>query len=278
VTHNAALAGKLGAKDLPAAPAAAAEPRDIVSYNAAVVSAATAARPDVSPDFLMAQDYDAAFPTLLRNLMRPGITWFVLAAIFGAVVSSLAAMLNSASTIATMDIYNKFRKRASQYELVSAGRVFVVLFVLIAALIAPALGSPKFGGIFNFIQEFQGFISPGVLAVFLFGFLVHKAPRYLGWLGIAVNAVLYGAIKWFIGPWLCSRGWWFSPEISFLDRMGLCLIVVLAICGILTVLDPLPKPVEMPVNTAIALESSRSAKIWGVVVVIATVVLYVIFW
>jgi SSS family solute:Na+ symporter len=276
--HNAAVAGKLGAKDLPAAPAAAAEPRDIVSYNAAVVSAATAARPDVSPDFLMAQDYDAAFPTLLRNLMRPGITWFVLAAIFGAVVSSLAAMLNSASTIATMDIYNKFRKRASQYELVSAGRVFVVLFVLIAALIAPALGSPKFGGIFNFIQEFQGFISPGVLAVFLFGFLVHKAPRYLGWLGIAVNAVLYGAIKWFIGPWLCSRGWWFSPEISFLDRMGLCLIVVLAICGILTVLDPLPKPVEMPVNTAIALESSRSAKIWGVVVVIATVVLYVIFW
>ena len=276
--HNAVVAGKLGAKDLPPAPAATAKPQDIVSYNSAVISAATAARPDVSQDFLMAQDYDAAFPTLLRNLMRPGITWFVLAAIFGAVVSSLAAMLNSASTIATMDIYNKIRKHASQYELVSAGRAFVVLFVLISGLIAPALGSPQFGGIFNFIQEFQGFISPGVLAVFLFGFLIHKAPRYLGWLGIAVNAVLYGALKWYIGPWLCARGWWFSPEISFLDRMGLCLITVLAICGILTVVNPLPKPVEMPVNTAIALESSRSAKVWGIVVVIVTVLLYVIFW
>jgi SSS family solute:Na+ symporter len=275
--YNAATAAKLGAKDLPALPPVG-DAEAIAKSNAGVIAAATAVSSTVSTDTLLAQDYDAAFPTLLRNLMKPGITWFVLAAIFGAVVSSLAAMLNSASTIATMDIYHKIRKKSSQYELVTAGRVFVVLFVLIAAFIAPSLGSPKFGGIFNFIQEFQGFISPGVLAVFIFGFLVHKAPRYLGWLGIAINAVLYGSLKWWIGPWLCANGWWFSNEISFLDRMGLCLIVVLAICGILTVLNPLPKPVEMPVNNAIPLESSRSAKTWGWVVVAATVLLYVIFW
>jgi SSS family solute:Na+ symporter len=62
---------------------------------------------------LCRSSYDAAFPTLLRELLKPGITWFVLAAIFGAVVASLASMLNSAATIATMDLYNKVHKNAS---------------------------------------------------------------------------------------------------------------------------------------------------------------------
>ena len=77
-------------------------------------------------DKLVGYDYDAAFPTLLKGLLPVGfgILGFVLAAIFGAVVSSLASMLNSASTIATMDIYHKARKSASQFELVSAGRIF----------------------------------------------------------------------------------------------------------------------------------------------------------
>ena len=101
---------------------------------------------------LVGRDYDAAFPILLGNLMPVGrgILGFVLAAIFGAVISSLASMLNSASTIATMDVYNKLRKaKTSQFELVTTGRVFVVLFVLIALWIAPNLGSPEFGGIFT---------------------------------------------------------------------------------------------------------------------------------
>ena len=72
---------------------------------------------------LVGYDYDAAFPTLLRNVLPPGIgiMGFVLAAIFGAVVSSLASMLNSASTIFTMDIYHKLKKDASQYALVTTG-------------------------------------------------------------------------------------------------------------------------------------------------------------
>ncbi|MEW6072784.1 MAG: sodium/solute symporter [Planctomycetota bacterium] len=232
---------------------------------------------------LIGYDYDAAFPTLLRNLLRPGITWFVLAAIFGAVVSTLASMLNSASTIATMDIVAKIGRATSgremsQFALVSTGRICVVLFVVVACWIAPFLGRPEFGGIFTFIQEFQGFISPGVLAVFLFGFLVPRAPRYLGWVGILLNAVLYGAFKWFLGPAVAARGWWFSAEMSFLDRMAVCFLIVMGLCALLTAVDPLPRPVVMPVNDQIALESSPAAKMWGVVVCVATVVLYVLFW
>lgn len=231
---------------------------------------------------LVGHDYDAAFPILLGNLMPVGrgILGFVLAAIFGAVVSSLASMLNSASTIATMDVYNKLRKgNSSQFELVTTGRVFVVLFVLIALWIAPNLGSPAFGGIFTFIQEFQGFISPGILAVFIFGLLIHKAPRIVGTVGLILNPILYGLFK-------------FSPMVpglkeiellqqiaawSFLNRMALCFIILLIVLAIITLIDPLKKPVELPVNEKMDMTSSKGTKLFGMVVVVLTVLLYIIF-
>ncbi len=215
---------------------------------------------------LIGYDYDAAFGTLLKNLMKPGIAWFILAAIFGAVVSSLASMLNSASTIFTMDIVNKLRKNASQDSLVRTGRLSMLGFTAIACLIAPSLGRPEYGGIFTFIQEFQGFISPGVLAVFLFGFLVHRAPRYIGWVGIVINALLYWALKET------------APQIAFLDRMAICFGVVLVILTILRLVNPLKEPVVMPVSNQIALESSGLAKVCGAIVVVLTLVLYAIFW
>ncbi|WP_309399223.1 sodium:solute symporter family transporter [Cerasicoccus maritimus] len=235
----------------------------LFAQNCKLVSSA---KPNQIGVKLVAYDYDSAFPTLLRNLLKPGIAWFVLAAIFGAVVSSLASMLNSASTIATMDLYAKARKGAGQRELVRAGRVFVLIFVLIAGLIAPSLGSPQFGGIYNFIQEFQGFLSPGILAVFLFGFLARKCPRYAGWLGILLNVVLYGTLKLV------------APEIAFLNRMAICFGVVIAVLLALTLLNPLKEAIQLPRNAEIELTSSRSAKIWGSVVIVATLGLYIIFW
>jgi SSS family solute:Na+ symporter len=229
-------------------------------------------------DKLVGYDYDAAFPTLLKGLLPVGygILGFVLAAIFGAVVSSLASMLNSASTIATMDIYYKLKKSASQFELVSAGRIFTVLFVLIAMLIAPSLDNPRFGGIFTFIQEFQGFISPGVLAIFLFGLLVHRTPRFAGTVGLILNPILYGILKW---GGTTGIGFLVSlSSLSFLDRMAVCFFVVIAVLGIITLIKPLPKPVNLPINEKMDLTVSKSAKRFGAVVVVLTLILYVIFW
>lgn len=242
-----------------------ATPLEMLDANTKIIAAASAANIKTGTK-LIGYDYDAAFPMLLRKLMRPGITWFVLAAIFGAVVSSLASMLNSASTIATIDIFQKLKPDSSQDKLVGVGKFFTVLFVLISCLIAPNLGNPGFGGIFTFIQEFQGFISPGVLMVFLFGFLVPRAPRFLGWLGILVNVLLYGYL------------YLFQSGIPFLNRMAICFGVVFAVMMTITLVKPLAKPVVMPVTDLIALESSKSAKIWGIMVVIATLILYGIFW
>lgn len=245
--------------------AATATPLEMLSANTLMLEAAKAAKIEEGTK-LIGYDYDAAFPMLLRKLLKPGITWFVLAAIFGAVVSSLASMLNSASTIATIDIFQKLKPKSSQGTLVNVGKFFTVLFVLISCLIAPNLGNPGFGGIFTFIQEFQGFISPGVLMVFLFGFLVPRAPRFLGWLGILVNVLLYGYL------------YLFQSGIPFLNRMAICFGVVFVVMMGITLLKPLAKPVVLPTTDLIALESSKIAKFGGIGVVICTLILYFIFW
>lgn len=275
LTRNAKLAGV--APDLPAD----ANAETIANRINELADLALEKDDDVTKGAsLMSHDYDAAFPVLLRNLIKPHwyISWFVLAAIFGAVVSSLASMLNSASTIATMDIYRKINPNASQDQLIKSGRVCVVIFVIIAAIIAPFLALPSFGGIFTFIQEFQGFISPGVLAVFIFGALVSKAPRFLGWSGILMNVILYGALKFWLGDVIVENGLWFSDSISFLDRMALCFIIIVIYCTVMTIVKPLPAPVELPENKNINLESSKFAKIAGIGVCILTVILYIIFW
>ncbi|WP_161554843.1 sodium:solute symporter family transporter [Ereboglobus luteus] len=259
VSHNAAKAGA------PLEVGAASTATEIFAANTNLVAAANK-KGVSSATKIVGYDYDAAYGTLLKNLLKPGYTWFVLAALFGAVVSSLAAMLNSASTIFTMDIFHKLAPRANEKVLVNVGKACTLIFVGIACVIAPGLGSPKYNGIFTFIQEFQGFISPGVLGVFLFGFLVHKAPRYLGWLGIVINAVLYGALKVF------------TPEIAFLNRMAICFGVVIAVLTVCTLVNPLKEPVKMPVNTAIALETSPGVKKVGIGIVLLTIVLYIIFW
>lgn len=270
IAHNAKVAGIN--TEIPAGAAA----KDLVALNKAALDAAVSKTIPAGTK-LIGYDYDAAFPTLMRNLMRPGLTWFVLAAIFGAVVSSLASMLNSAATIATIDLFQKVKKDSSEKTMILMGQFFTLLFVVISCLIAPGLGDPKFGGIFKFIQEFQGYISPGVLGVFLFGFLSPRTPRYFGWLGILTNVVLYHSIKYWIGPALGANGMWFAPDVSYVDRMGLCFLVVIVLGFIVTVANPLAQPVKLPVTDLIKLESSKFAKVWGALVIVATIALYAIF-
>ena len=124
---------------------------------------------------------DQAYPLLIRNLVGPGLRGFILAAIAGAVISTLGSLLNSVATLLTMDVYKRhIKKDADGESLVRIGRWATVVFVVAVCLIAPQLGNPKFKGIFNYIQEFQGFISPGILAAFLFGLFVKKTPRSAG--------------------------------------------------------------------------------------------------
>lgn len=242
---------------------------DACSLNAEIIGAKAKDPAFATSAALNGHDYDSAFAMLLRKLLPgTGWAWFVLAALFGAVVSSLASMLNSASTLFTMDIYNKIRKeQSSQKELVSVGKIGVLVCAAVALVLAISLAD-ELGSIFSYIQEFQGFLSPGALAVFLFGFFVPKCPRFFGWLGIAINVVEYGLIK------VCF------PEIAFLNRMAICLITIVLIGFVITAINSAMggKPVVLEDKGIIAMDSSKVAKMAGIAVCIATVALYVLFW
>ncbi|MFW5951175.1 MAG: sodium:solute symporter family transporter [Gemmatimonadota bacterium] len=224
---------------------------------------------DVERVRLVGYKYDTALPLLIGRVVPSGVglQGFILAALLGAVVSSLASMLNAASTIFTMDLWKRYLKpAASEAGLVFTGRTTVAVFAAIGCLVAPLLGDPAFGGIFTFIQEFQGFISPGILAVFLFGFFVPRANRWSGAVGLLVCPVVFGGLKVAL------------PSLAFLDRMAVAFFIVLAILTVMTLLRPKSDPDVLEHTPHIELTSSRGAKVAGAFVVAATITLYVIFW
>lgn len=247
---------------------------EVTGYNQKVMDAAKAAGVNVTNEKFIAYKYDTALGQLLSSVLPQGtgLVGFVLAALLGAVVSSLAAMLNAASTIFTMDVYKKYvSPNAGPKTVVLLGRLSVLVFTVVAVLLAPQLGDPKISNsIFTIIQESQGLISPGILAVFVFGLLVRKAPPVAGVIGLLTNIVAYG------GMYLAGR-YRIGPEIQFLNRMAICFGLCLAVMLIITMLRPLPQPIEFKKQSNLNLASSKGALVAGILIVIITLAFYVIF-
>ncbi len=247
---------------------------ELQTYNESVSNAAKAAGVSVTIEKFIAYKYDTALGQLLSSVLpqKTGLVGFVLAALLGAIVSSLAAMLNAASTIFTMDIYKKYiSPEASQKAVVFLGRLCVIAFTFVAIMLAPQLGNPKISNsIFTIIQESQGLISPGILAVFVFGLIVRKAPPIAGVVGLLTNIVSYG------GMYLMGR-YKVGPDIQFLNRMAICFGLCLLVMTIITAVKPLAQPIEFKQQTKLNLTSSSGAKIAGVIVVVITLILYVLF-
>jgi len=209
---------------------------------------------------------DAAYPILIRRLIPAGLRGFLFAAIAGAVISSLASMLNSASTIFTIDLFKRHvRATASEATLVRLGRVMTVVFVVIGCTLAPALTQPRFKGVFNFIQEFQGYISPGIVAAFLLGIFVPRAPRATGAVALLASAPIYGLLHLFAG------------DVHFLIRMLITFGAVCAIGGVMTLVRPMERPRTMPVNEGFDLRPSRLAPFLGAIIIALVVVFFVVF-
>ncbi len=240
---------------------------ELTQYNARVLMAAEETGVATSEKNLVGYKFDAAYPILIRRLVTPGIRGLMFAAIAGAVISSLASMLNSASTIFTMDLYKRHLHRsASQTTLITTGRVMTILFVIIGCILAPFLAHPRFKGVFNFIQEFQGYISPGIVAAFLVGIGVRRAPPSAGVTALLVSAPLYGLLQWQMG------------DVHFLFRMAITFVLLVAVMLALTLIRPLAQPRTMPVRKDIDMTSSPLVIVCGAAVMIAVVVFFVLFW
>ncbi|MBT7541242.1 MAG: sodium/solute symporter [Gammaproteobacteria bacterium] len=159
---------------------------------------------------------DHAYPEAMA-MLPSGIKGLVFAALLAAIVSSLASMTNSISTIFTMDIYASFSsKKDENGNRVMVGRVVAVAAMLLAMICAkPLLGN--FDQAFQYIQEFTGFFTPGIVVIFLLG-MFWKKTTSSGALAAAIgSAVLSFAFKIF----------W--PEIPFIDRVGLVFLLCVAI-------------------------------------------------
>ena len=178
---------------------------------------------------------DKAYPVLL-NLLPAGLKGLSFAALTAAIVASLAGKTNSIATIFTLDIYKKLlNKNANEAKQVQVGKMVVVVAMLIAVVIAPFLGIDK-GGL-NYIQEYTGFVSPGIFAMFFLGFFWKKTTSNAALIATVGGFLFSVLLKFLPGMMdlssLASIG--FSKansngvfEIPFLDRMG----IVFALCVI----------------------------------------------
>ncbi len=152
---------------------------------------------------------DNAYPTML-NLLGPGLKGLAFAALTAAIVASLAGKANSIATIFTLDIYKKkIDPDASEKKMVLVGKIAVLASLIIGVIIAPFMGIDKKGG-FEFIQEYTGFVSPGIFAMFILGFFWKKTTS---------NAALFATV----GGFLFSIFFKFLPkfmDLAFLEPMG----------------------------------------------------------
>jgi SSS family solute:Na+ symporter len=220
---------------------------------------------------------DAAFPFLIRQLIPAGLKGFIFAAIGGAVISSLASMLNSASTIFTMDIYRRhIHPMVSQKKLLWTGRAATVFFVVIGSAVAYFLQYFP-SGIFNFIQEFQGFLSPGVLGAFLFGFILKKAPAGTGVAALVANFIAYGILLLFFSGYELFASLTITP-VAFLNRIAISFLVVAVVMLTLTRFRPLTEPKRMPAKRNIDTKTAPSVLWLGGIIIVTVVVLYITFW
>ena len=136
---------------------------------------------------------DKSYPWVAQ-LLPTGVKGVVFAALAAAIVSSLASMLNSTATIFTMDIYKEFiNKKASDLRLVTVGRMTAVVSLVIAVFIAPVLST--LGQAFQFIQEYTGVVSPGILSVFLCGLFYKKANSKGAVVGVLASIVIAFVLK-----------------------------------------------------------------------------------
>ncbi|MBX7182602.1 MAG: solute:sodium symporter family transporter [Bacteroidia bacterium] len=207
---------------------------------------------------------DGAYPVLIKNLLPQGLRGFMLAALLGAVMSTLASLVNSASTIFTIDIYKNYLSKNHQANhLVSVGRWSSLIIMIFGCIWAPMIS--KFENVFQYIQMFWGFISPGIVAVFVWGIFWKKVPARAAITGILLNIPVYGLLLYFL------------PEVAFLHHMAITFLLISAAIVAITLLSPNDKPYQLPELKAMDLQSNTLVKIWSIALVLVIIGLYVRF-
>ena len=209
---------------------------------------------------------DKAYPWLLHEFVPVGVKGLAFAALAAAIVSSLASMLNSTATIFTMDIYKRFiNKKVSETKMVTVGRITSFAALVIAVLTArPLLGN--LDQAFQYIQEFTGFVTPGVVVIFCFG---------LFWKRITANAALWVAILTIPLSFAFKMFW---SGLPFLDRMGVVFLVLATIAIIISFIESKTDDPKGIILYKGLFHTGTPFNIGAIILCAIVSALYIIFW
>jgi SSS family solute:Na+ symporter len=215
---------------------------------------------------------DHAYPTLM-NLLPAGLKGLAFAALTAAIVASLAGKANSISTIFSLDLYKKyFDKDASEKRLVKVGRLTVIVAMLLASLVAPALKS--LDQAYQFIQEYVGFISPGVLTIFLLGFFWKRTTSTAA-LAAALLTIPLSTVLKFLPGWTNGA----FPAFPFMDRMTIVFILLMLLVIVMSLADPKSKnnPQKIIIDKSM-FRCSPSFIAGSIIIMGILTALYTVFW
>lgn len=241
----------------------------IIAYVMFTQPEGTAAIDGVTNAFAKADgsmNYDKAYPWLIGSFVPVGLKGLVVAALAAAIVSSLASMVNSTSTIFTMDIYKPYlAKKDGKDRDVMVGRISGAVALLIAIFVAPLLGN--IDQAFQYIQEYTGLVSPGVLAVFLLGLFYKKTNNKGAIVGILASLPMALLLK--------SS----SLELPWMDQMFYTCLITMAIIVMVSLStnkeDDDPKAIKF---TNKLFQTDSVFNIAAYAILIMLVVLYTVFW
>ena len=207
---------------------------------------------------------DQAYPHLMA-MLPSGILGLVFAALIAAIVASLGSKINSIATIFTMDVYRPLRPQTSQQKLVLVGRVTAATALIIAIVSAkPLLGS--FDQAFQYIQEYTGFVTPGICVIFLLGMFWARCTAAGALVAAIGSALLSAVLKW---QW---------PALPFMDRVGLVFVACLGVAAAISLLQAPPTAALRVDLKNIDYSTSTGFKIGAAVVTGILVVLYTVWW
>lgn len=208
---------------------------------------------------------DQAYPEMMK-LLPHGLLGIAFAALVAAIASSLSSMTNSISTIFTMDIYrNVINRSASEHKLVFIGRATAFVAMVIAVLLAkPLVGKSEQA--FQFIQEFTGFFTPGIVVIFLFGFFWKKATA---------ASALTAAISSVVLSWLFKI---YLPEVPFMDRVGLVFILCCVLAAAVTLLSGAKEQANAVDLKDVSFKTTSEFNVAAVGVVLILATIYAAWW
>ncbi|WP_298155114.1 sodium/sugar symporter [Flavobacterium sp.] len=236
-------------------------------------------------------DVNKAYPTLL-NLLPTGLKGVAFAALTAAIVASLAGKANSIATIFSLDIYKKaINKDADDKTVVRVGKMTVVVAMVMAIILALVIGERLMGegkqG-FQYIQEYTGFVSPGVFAMFLLGFFWKKTTSNAALFSMIGGFVLSILLKFLPGfmdlSFLYSTGWAVPNgkgvyEIPFIDRMGIVFAVCVAGMYVISKYETRNgvQPNGLEVDSSM-FKTNAGFTVGAIIVCAITAALYMLFW